>query len=335
MSSVFMGLHDSEFEKIRQLGVHTTLKAKEQIFQEGDEADFLYFVDTGQASLYVNKFSTRIEIRQVQPGDWFGELAVYSGSRRTASAMTTEDTCLLKVSKDSFHSLLAQEPAIETKIKDIIDRRNENLVLSEKMVVADDNCWLEAHIGIPGDPSMRESAMERPRYESVVDRHMTELVKCFEDLLLNRTVHRILVGFNNGEIRLSTLLDPFAEEFHPAHRLLDTSYVERHFPKIDYQRKSGIIRNIYGMIERDAFFAELPTHLNNGFKGYFDNWNPVAPEEISNALAQIPLLRSIPNFYVRNFTICITKDAIHMQFNCDGTHILSSRGYERFLQENI
>jgi len=335
MPSVFEALHDSEVDKIRQLGSHITYKATEQIFREGDEADFMYFLNSGLATLYIDKFSTKVEIRLVRPGDWFGELAVYSNCHRTTSAMTVEDTNFIKVSKESFHQLLAQEPEIDTKIRDIVNRRNEDLVMSEKMVDASSNSFVGIHIGIPGDPSLRESAMDRTRYESVVDRNMSQLIKCFEDLLLNRTVHRILIGFNNGEIRLSTLLDPFAEEFHPALRLLDASYVDRHFPKIDYQRKSDIIRSIYGIIERDDFFTELPTHLNHGFAGYFKNWMPVTPEEISKTIAQIPLLRNIQNFYVRNLTIGMNKDAVHMQFNCDGTHILSNSGYEQFLNENI
>jgi len=335
MSSVFEALLDSEVDKIRQLGSHITFKANEQIFREGDEADFMYFLDSGLATLYIDKFSTKIEIRQVRPGDWFGELAVYSNCHRTASAMAVEDTSFIKVSKESFHGMLAQEPEIEFKIRDIVNLRNEDLVLSEKMVDASSNSFVGIHIGIPGDPSLRESAMDRPRYESIVDRFMPELIKCFEDLLLNRTVHRILIGFNNGEIRLSTLLDPFAEEFHPALRLLDTSYVDRHFPKIDYQRKSDIIRAIYGVVEKDEFFTELPTHLHRGFTGYFKKWMPVTPEEISKTISQIPLLRNIQSFYVRNLTIGITKDAVHMQFNCDGTHILNNSGYERFLNENL
>lgn len=335
MASVLQDLQESDVDKIRQLGARATIKANEHIFKEGDEADFLYLVDAGRVSLYIEKFNTKIQIDTALPGDWFGEMAVYSGGRRTASAIVVEDTGLLMVSKEAFHKMLADEPAIERKIQDIVNSRNEKLVLEEKMVNVDGLPGRDMHVGIKGDPSLRESAMERERYESVVDRSMPELVKCFEDLLLNRTVHRILIGFNNGEIRLSTLLDPFTEEFHPALRLLDASYVERHFPKVDYWRKAELVRRVYREISEDALFAELPNHLNQGFGKYFHNWEPVPQEDVSKTIRQLPLLRNIPNFYVRNVTIGILKDAIHMQFNCDGTHIVSSRGYDRFLQENI
>lgn len=335
MASVFVELHDNEVEKIRRLGSQAAYSANQQVFQEGDEADYLYFVDAGQVSLYIEKFNTRLEIQRAGRGDWFGEMAVYSGGRRTASAVAVEATNFLRVSKQSFHAMLGAEPDIERKIRAIVTRRNEKLVLEEKMVDAAGVHGRDMHIGIKGDPSLRESAMERPRYQSVVDRFMPDLVPCFEDLLLNRSVHRLQVGFNNGEIRLATLLDPLAEEFHPALRLLDPSYVERHFPRMDYARKTQIIGGMYRSIAESPFFAELPQHLRHGFGSYFSHWDPVSPEELRQTLAQLPVLRGIPNYYVRSVTIGILKDAIHMQFNCDGTHIVSARGYQRFLQENL
>jgi CRP-like cAMP-binding protein len=335
MPSVFLDLHDSEIDKIRRLGTHVSYGANELIFQEGDEADCMYFVDSGQIALYIDKFNTKVQIRSANRGDWFGELAVYNGSRRTAAAMAARDSVLVRVSSADFHTMLAEEPGIEVKIREIVNSRNEKLVLEEKMVNMDSFHGRDMHIGIKGDPSMRESAMLRPRFQSVVDRFMPELVVCFEDLLLNRTVHRIMVGFNNGEIRLSTLLDPFCEEFHPAVRLLDSSYVERHFPKVDYDRKAEIIMDVYGRIRDTAFFGELPNHLNHGFGEYYRRWEPLPRQAISSTIRQLPLLREIPDFYMRSLTLSILKNAVHMQFNCDGTHIVSMQGYQRFLEENL
>ena len=335
MSSVFNALQTDEISKIRALGALAVLPANEYVFKEGDPADFLYLIDAGRVSLHIDKFNTKLEIQSATTGDWFGELAVYCGCRRTASAITVEETRFLKVSKDAFHGMLGSEPSIEQKIRRIVDARNEKLVLEEKMVNMAGSHGLDMHIGIKGDPSLRESAMERARYESVVDKVLPELIKVFEDLLLNRTAHRILIGFNNGEIRISTLLDPFSEEFHPALRLLDASYIERHFPRIDYAEKAGIIRSTYQALRESPFFSRLPGHLHRGFSNYFEQWEPVSPAEISNTLSRLEQLRTIPNFYARNITVGILKDAIHMQFNCDGTHIVSARGYERFLEENL
>lgn len=335
MYSVFHDLLDSEISKIRSLGVQAVLESGQPIFNEGDMADYLYFIESGRVTLYIDKFNSRVEIQQAVSGDWFGEVATYSNGHRTASAVTTEKSLFLKIAGSDFQALLKQEAGLASKLRDIINARNCALVLEEKMVNAGSAGEHDLHYSIKGDPSLRESAMERPRYESVVDRNLTELAACFEDMLLNRTVHRIMIGFNNGEIRVSTLLDPYADEFHPALRLLDSSYVDRHFPIIDYSYKISIIRDLYQAISGHSFFGKLPEHLRHGFTDYFDRWKAVTPAEISRICKLIPTLRIISNYYARNITINIVKDAIHIQFNCDGTHIVNIRNYERFVEENL
>ena len=335
MASLFHDLSEADLQKIKSRGQPLSCKAGECVFSEGDMADYLYFIASGQVSIFIEKFNTKVELQTAQPGDWFGEIAVFNGDRRTASAVAREDTEFLTIAKQDFMNLLASESDIYARISETVNKRNEDLVLREKMIAADGMHGADIHIGIKGDPSLRESAMERQRYESVVDRHLPELVGRFEDLLLNRSVHRIKIGFNNGEISISTVLDPFSEEFHPAVRLLDESYLDRHFPRIDYGRKAEIIRRLYQQIGAQDFWQETPDFLTHGFSRYYANWEPIPKEEISHTLAQLPTLRSIPNFYVRNMTVGILKDAIHMQFNCDGTHIVSAKGYDRFLEENL
>ena len=335
MASVFQDLSERELGKVRQLFSDVEIAPEEVIFNEGDRADCLYYIESGTVSLYIEKFNTTQEIQEARTGDWFGEVAVVNKGYRTASAKAKETTQLRKVAAADFQALLGQEPEINRIVRAVVNARNEKLVLEEKMLNTTGYCDRDMHISIKGDASLRESAMERPRYESVVDKNLERLTACFEDLLVHRTAYRIMIGFNNGEIRVSTVLDPFSEEFHPALRMLDSSYVERHFPKIDYKNKSEMIRHIYQVIRGDAFFKELPEHLSHGFSGYFDNWQSLPVDEIPKIIAQLPRLRKISNFYARSATINIVKDAIQMQFNCDGSHIVSARAYERFVEENL
>ena len=335
MASIFWELSERELNRVRQLISEVEVAPEEVIFNEGDPADCLYFIESGTVSLYIEKFNSIQEIQEAGAGDWFGEVAVVNKSYRTASAKAKETTRIGKISAKDFHKLLEQEPEINRIVQTVVNARNEKLVLEEKMLNATGHGNRDMHVSIKGDASLRNSAMERPRYDSVVDKNLEALTACFEDLLVNRTAHRIMVGFNNGEIRISTVLDPFSEEFHPALRLLDTSYVARHFPEIDYNRKAGMIQRMYREIAEDAFFEELPEHLKFGFSNYFDKWQPLPVDKIPKIIAQLPELRKIPNFYARSATINIVKDAIQMQFNCDGSHIVNARAYERFVEDLV
>jgi len=46
-------------------------------------------------------------------------------------------------------------------------------------------------------------------------------------------------------------------------------------------------------------------------------------------------LHSIHNGYLRNITISMIRDIIHMHFNFDGTHIASAEDYERFFRREF
>jgi CRP-like cAMP-binding protein len=330
-----MELSDAELALVRARAAPRRFPAGEMVFVAGEPADAIYFIESGHVSIVIEKFNTREEVQILGPGELFGEMAVLGNNQRTASAAARDDVLLLCISKSAFLEFLRAEPGIGEKIHTLLARRNEELALKEKLIDATGLSACHLHIGIKGDPTLRESALFRDRHDSPVDKAMPELVALFQDLLLNRCAYRIHVGFNSGEIRVSTIIDPFNEEFHPASRLLDAAYVDRHFPRIDYERKAAVVRRVFGALREDAFFTALPAHLGSIFDRHYDTWEPMPKEAVASTIAKFPELRDIPNYYVRNATISIIKDAIHMQFNCDGAHIVSAADYERFLQENL
>lgn len=333
--SVFDELTGADFNKIKQLAVVQHYKKDDLIFSEGDAADYIYFIESGRVSIFIQKFTSREEISILGPGEYFGEMAVFYKDKRSASVVAITDTTLLGVDKRAFLDLLKNDRAIADKINHILARRNEELVLKENLLDSTGVKGRNLHISIKGDPSLRESAFSRERYESVVDKILPQLAPQLQDLLLNRCIYEILIHFNSGEIRTASIFDPFNEEIHQANKLVDEAYIERHFPVLAYEQKTEMVKRLYRTIAVDPNFAALPAHSKNIYGGYYDTWEPVAPVEISNTLSRLTTLRTIPNFYLRNFAISITRDAIRMQFNCDGTHIVSAEDYVRFLEENL
>ena len=132
-----------------------------------------------------------------------------------------------------------------------------------------------------------------------------------------------------------SVFDPFAEEVHAADKLIQRSYIHRHFPEISYQEKFKMISGIYRFIAEEPHFNQLPSHWINIFHKSRSQWKPVAADDISNILRNLTPLRNIPDFYLRNISISIIQDAIRMQFNCDGTHIVSAEDYPHFLGSNL
>lgn len=335
MSISSCSLSSSDLNKIRARAGRTVLKAGECVFSEGEEADFIYFIESGRVSIYIEKFAVKEEIHTLSAGECFGEMAVFLNGRRTASAATVEDTVFMRVAKNEFLDLVRTDEEVAASIKALLEKRTEELMLRETLIGSTGINSKHLHVSIKGDPSLRETALFRERYESAVDKVLPELVPRLEELLLGRSVLQVFIGFNSGEIRTVSLLNPFCEEIHQVRKLLDEVYLDRHFPRIDYAQKADVVRQLYRSVQTSAWFDSLPAQQKHLWEGCYQSWKPISPDEISTTISRLPELRSIQNYYLRNITISMIRDVIHMQFNCDGTHIVSAEDYERFLEENL
>ena len=328
-------LSQQHIQFLKQHAVKQSFLAKNLIFAEGDNVDAFYIIESGRVSIYFDQHGQREEICVLAAGDYFGETAIFNQDKRTASVMTLDDTVVFSVDKESFLQLVQQNSSLSDKLHSILSQRNEELVLRENLVNTTGVRGNKLQISIKGDPSIRETAFYRAKYESIVDKVFSELEPVLEELLLQRSVYKVYVGFNSGEIRTSSVFDPFAEEVHAADKLIQASYIDRHFPLISYQEKFKIISGIYQYIAEEPHFNQLPSHWINIFHKSRKHWKPVAARDIFNVLKNLTQLRNIPDFYLRNISISIIQDAIRMQFNCDGTHIISAEDYQHFLGSNL
>ncbi len=328
-------LEYSDIEILKKIGTAAQYARGDIIFSEGDEAAAVYFVQAGELTVALQEFNNRVTVGQLGAGDFFGEMAVINTGRRSASVAATSDVQLVVLNKAAFLEVLQANGDVSDKINRIMARRTAGLALKENVLASTGLNKKNVKVAIAGDPSMRETAFERERYESRVDKVLPELVKKLHTLLLERCVSEMYIQFNSSEIGLTSIFDPFNYEIHPVEKLIDDAYLDRHFPAIDYVKKANIIRLMYGAIDKELEHIEIPRHLKSAYHNYYQDWQPLAQDEIVKVLATLMALRKIPNFYLRNFGISITRDTIRMQFNCDGTHIVSAQEYQNFLDENI
>jgi len=211
----------------------------------------------------------------------------------------------------------------------------EELVLRESIVSATGLNENSLQIGIKGDPSLRETSLERKRYESPVDKVITPLMENLEDIMLNRSCYRIFVGFNSGEVRTNSIFDPLRQEIHASEKMSDKAYIERHFPLISYEDKIQGMRDIYDSIKASKLFEKIPGYWKSIFTKRHQSWDAMTRDEIHSIMSSIKLMRDLPDFYLRNITVCIVQDLVRMQFNCDGTQIISAENYQKFLEDNM
>src|SRR5512142_3026820 len=105
----FHGFTGDDFDKIKSLATTRNYARDEQIFSEGDKADFLYFIESGRVSVRIQKFTSQEEIATMGAGECFGEMAILSNDRRNASVVALTDATLLRVEKDAFLDLIKND----------------------------------------------------------------------------------------------------------------------------------------------------------------------------------------------------------------------------------
>jgi CRP-like cAMP-binding protein len=333
--SFFQDLTDAEIIDIKSHSLTTKYKKDELIFAEGDEVDCFYIVESGRVSIYVEKCGRNEPICTLGKNEYFGEMAIFNKDRRTASAMACENTVLLGIDKDQFLLFVKTHPKLAEKFSAILAKRNEELLLIESLIHTTGINGKKLHISIKGDPSIRESAFFRTRYESIVDKLLPQLEPVLENLLLNRCIYKIFLNFNSGEVRTSSVFNPFNEKIHTVNKLINKAYIDRHFLEIPYEEKSRFIKRMFGFVADDTMFNMLPSYMRNTFLKLNDDWKPVEQKNISMIMGQLRALRNIKSFYLRNMSVSVIQDAVRLQFNCDGTHFLSAEDYQQFLQENL
>jgi cAMP-dependent protein kinase regulator len=88
------------------------------ILAEGEPGDSLFLVSSGVVKAFVKSPSGRyVEIRELQEGDFFGEISVLSGKPRSATVTAAAPCELLELDRPTIDSITASHP----RVREVLD----------------------------------------------------------------------------------------------------------------------------------------------------------------------------------------------------------------------
>ena len=79
-------------------------KKDDVIFDERDEGEEMYFIVSGEIQIVKTIDDVNVNLASLSSGDFLGEMALITGSRRVASAIASTDCNLHVMDKDTFIS---------------------------------------------------------------------------------------------------------------------------------------------------------------------------------------------------------------------------------------
>jgi signal transduction histidine kinase len=140
-NSLFATLSPDDLALLQNVGCEKLYTDAQFIFKEGDPGDGLYLVQQGQVRISArigNANNTR-PLALIEPGDFFGEMAVLDNEPRSANAIAVGQTKLLFLPRDDVLAFLERSPLATLNLVREFSRRMRdfNRRFLEEMIQAD------------------------------------------------------------------------------------------------------------------------------------------------------------------------------------------------------
>src|SRR5687768_16587941 len=144
---LFQRLSTDERGDLERVMERHTFAAGDQILSIGEPGDSLYIVGTGSVELFVKDDSgSKIVLTVCSPGEVFGELSLFDGGPRTASALALEEATLLVLDRDDLLAFLKQHPAASLDLLTTMGQRirTTDAILRRRVAETSTRRWRSA-----------------------------------------------------------------------------------------------------------------------------------------------------------------------------------------------
>ncbi len=110
---LFESLDDKAAKELSELLETLDCKAETFLFRTGDAGDAMYIIEHGKVRICVQAIDGReVTLTELGRGDFFGEMVLFDGQRRSADAVVAEDARLALLSREHFLSFMRSSPDV-------------------------------------------------------------------------------------------------------------------------------------------------------------------------------------------------------------------------------
>lgn len=139
----FKSFDGADLESLGSVGQEKNFKKDDLIFDEDSKGDSMYILKSGAVKILKKVKNQDNTIAVLNPGEFFGEMALLDGLPRSAAVRATADAEVLVLSLDAYQQLRREKPHTALKLMDIIIK-----VLSNRLRQANKNLevisfWIE------------------------------------------------------------------------------------------------------------------------------------------------------------------------------------------------
>jgi CRP-like cAMP-binding protein len=111
---LFSGLSQRDLRRIGALAEEVWIPPGHHVIDEGKPALAFYVILDGRA--HVTRGDSRRVLRQLGPGDYFGEMSLIDGKARSASVVAEGTLDVIRLKRSAFRQVLRREPDVALRI---------------------------------------------------------------------------------------------------------------------------------------------------------------------------------------------------------------------------
>ncbi len=120
---LFQELDDHTLTEIGNAAVEQRWEAGQEIVRQGDTGVGMFIVRSGKVEICQQRGGVDEKVRDLGPGDVFGEMALLDEFPRSATVRAVEPTTCLGITRWHFRGILESHPQIALKLLPILTKR--------------------------------------------------------------------------------------------------------------------------------------------------------------------------------------------------------------------
>lgn len=120
---IFESLTDADIDALTARLEESTFDAGDVIFRQGDEGSSLFIIEEGAVEIAYGEGSARVILATLYGGQYFGELSLFDGAPRSATATAVKPSCLIRLDRDDLRDFVNKNPAAALRIIEEMSER--------------------------------------------------------------------------------------------------------------------------------------------------------------------------------------------------------------------
>jgi len=129
-TGIFAPLNADELSQLACASRSHTYAPGETIIRAGDEGDSMFVVHHGHVSVQINDNGQPRTVATLGEGDFFGEMALFTGEPRSAHVVAAEETEVLEIGHEAMKSVFDTNPHLAESLGATIAQRRAGLAAS-------------------------------------------------------------------------------------------------------------------------------------------------------------------------------------------------------------